>query len=157
MGHAPAQRCGCGQMGCLESWVNLAALARYYRGTDKLTAAKYATLAADVARAAAGGDAAALSAVEAVAHYLSLGIVTLVNTFNPAAIVLGGVMRPVIQACLPAVQARVAAEIVPGTLVPEVRLSPLGDSECAIGAAALAHQRAFDVSDAGPSAPNLLG
>jgi predicted NBD/HSP70 family sugar kinase len=139
-------RCSCGQIGCLESWVNLGALARSFRGTDELSDAEFAALPDEVASAADGGDAAALAAIESLAHYLSLGIVSLVNIFNPTTIMLGGVMRPVIERCIDTIQTRVASGIVPGTNVPEVRLSLLGKFECAIGAATTAHHRAFDIS-----------
>ncbi len=141
------QRCSCGQTGCLETWVNLAALARYFHGHDKLSPAKYATLPADVVAAAEAGDRVALAAIESVAHYLGTGIVTLVNIFNPATIMLGGVMRPLLERCLKTIQARVTGQIIPGTTTPDVRLSILGDFECAIGAAAIAHHHAFDIFD----------
>jgi len=139
--------CSCGQKGCLESWVNLAALARTFRGTDKLSPAKYATLPVDVVAALKAGNSKAIAAVDSVAHFLSLGIISLVNIFNPSTIMLGGAMRPVLEERLDTIQARVAKSIVPGTRVPEVRLSQLGQFECAVGAATIAHHHAFDISN----------
>jgi predicted NBD/HSP70 family sugar kinase len=144
-------RCGCGQVGCLESRVNLAALARSFRGTDKMSAAKYAALPGDVVAAAKAGNAAALAAIDSLSHFLSLGIVSLVNIFNPSTIMLGGVMRPVLEQCLETIQTRVAACIVPGTRIPEVRLSLLGNFECAVGAATIAHHHAFDIPNVEPA------
>ncbi len=149
------RRCSCGQTGCLESWVNLAALAHSFRGTDDLDDAAFAALPADVVNAAAAGDGAALAAIETLSHYLTLGIVTLVNIFNPTTIMLGGVMRPVLEHCLEALQAGVIAGIVPGTRAPDVRLSQLGTLECAIGAASIAHHHTFDLSIVDLSEPTL--
>jgi hypothetical protein len=42
--------------------------------------------------------------------------------------VLGGVMSPILEFCLDDIRSRIAAGIVPGTTVPEVRLSVLGSS-----------------------------
>jgi predicted NBD/HSP70 family sugar kinase len=136
--------CSCGQHGCLESWVNLAALARFFRGTDKLTAAQYAALPAEVIAGADGGNPVAIAAIDSLSHYLSLGIITIVNIFNPTIVIIGGVMRPILERGLRAIQASVADGAVPGTRVPQVQLSSLGILECAIGAASIAHHRAFD-------------
>jgi predicted NBD/HSP70 family sugar kinase len=149
-------RCSCNQVGCLESWVNLAALARSFRGTDRLNRAKYAALPTAVVAAAEAGDPAALAAIDSFSHYLSLGIISLVNIFNPTTIMLGGVMRPVTEWGLEAIQAQVANGIVPGIKIPEVRLSLLGNYECAVGAAALAHHHAFDISKVDLSSQALL-
>ena len=142
-------RCSCGQAGCLESWVNLAAMARLFRGTDRLTQREFARLPNEIASAAAAGDGAALAAIESVTYYLSLGIVTLINTFNPTTIMLGGAMRPVLERCVEAVQVQIAKSVIPGTAIPDVRLSHLGAMECAVGAATIAHHNAFDVSTLG--------
>jgi predicted NBD/HSP70 family sugar kinase len=139
-------RCSCGQIGCLETWVNLAAMARAFLGTDASSEAAYAALPSQIVKAAGTGDPAALAAAGSFAEHLGLGIVTLVNIFNPTTIVLGGVMRPLIDFVLPQLEAIVTGGIVPGTLVPELRLSALGVFECAIGAATLAHHAAFDLS-----------
>ncbi len=96
---------------------------------------------------ARANEPAALASLESFAHHLGLGIITLVNVFNPTSVVLGGVMRPILEQCLGVVQSRVAEGIVPGIPVPDVRLSPLGLYESAVGAASLAHQRTFDIVD----------
>ena len=84
---------------------------------------------------------------ELVQRHLGLGLVTLVNIFNPSTIVLGGVMRPLIELCLDKLRKTVAEGIVPGTLVPDIRMSALGIFECAVGAAAVAHHHSFDIAN----------
>ncbi len=138
--------CSCGQHGCLEPSVNLAALKAGFEPSRHFSEAKLRALPARVARLMARGDTAAAQAVGKIADALERGLVTLTNIFNPQVIVLGGMMRPVIEQCLSRLQAHVAAAVVPGMLVPDIRLSHLGDMECAIGAATLAHHDAVDIS-----------
>jgi predicted NBD/HSP70 family sugar kinase len=138
--------CNCGQPGCLETFVNLRALARNYCGTDTLTEAEFAALPSIVATKAEAGDASARAALESLCRSLSLGIVSLVNIFNPTVVMLGGSLRPVLGLGLAGIRRQVAAAIVPGMTVPDIRMSAHGNLECAIGAATLAHHHAFDIS-----------
>ncbi|WP_258592108.1 ROK family transcriptional regulator [Mesorhizobium sp. AR07] len=139
-------QCSCGQKGCLESWVNFGALARSYRGTDDLSEAEFANLSAEVAAAAAHGEAKAAATVNDFVHWLGLGIVSLVNLFNPSTMILGGEMGPLLEFSLQNIRDAVQKGIVSGLPVPDVRLSELGKFECAIGAATIAHHHAFDIS-----------
>ena len=139
--------CSCGQVGCLEASVNLAAVARSYKGSDDLTEAEFLALPVEVGYAVQAGDKTALKTVHALARQLASGIVALVNIFNPTTIVLGGVMSPILEFCLDDIRSRIASGIVPGTTVPEVRLSVLGIFDCAIGAASIAHHHLFDISN----------
>ena len=133
-------RCSCGARGCLEPTVNLGALAHYVSqarftgGTDP----------AAVIAAAQQGDPRAKAVLAEYARALGLGLVSLTNTFNPSDIVVGGSLQPLVHACLPALQNLVRDGIVPGMDIPAVSVSRNGLYECAIGAAALAHQQAFD-------------
>ena len=138
--------CSCGQRGCLESWVNLGALARSYRGSDELSEDEFAALPGLVVDAAEKGNAKAIRAIESLGHWLGLGIVSLVNSFNPAAVILGGVMRPVLEYSIENIREAVQKGIIAGIPMPELRLSELGRFECAVGAATIAHHHAFDIS-----------
>ncbi|TNC50430.1 ROK family protein [Rubellimicrobium rubrum] len=148
-------RCHCGQSGCLETRVNVAALARAARGRDDLDAAELARLPAEVAAEAKQGNGRSKAAIEHLSHHLGLGLVSLVNLFNPTMIVLGGLMRPLLVMTLPHLREIVADRIIPGTITPDILLSPLDEKECAIGAACLAHHRVFDPAslDVAPSIP----
>ena len=133
-------RCHCGRIGCLETHVNLAALARY------LTEA-HASVAPDpteVAAAVSMGDAVADAAVRRLADYLALGLINLVNIFNPSDIVLGGALRPILALCLDGLREIVAAGSVPGIKSPRIALSRDDAFECAVGAASIAHHEQFD-------------
>jgi predicted NBD/HSP70 family sugar kinase len=139
-------KCSCGQVGCLESWINLGALARKYLGTDDLPEERLFALPMEVARKAKDGDPEALAAQQEIAHWLSLGLVSLVNIFNPTTIMLGGIMVPLVENCLEAIQSKVRGSMIPGITMPDLRISHLGRYECAVGAATIAHHNAFDIS-----------
>lgn len=143
----PGARCSCGQTGCLETWVNLAALSRSYLGRDPKPGDDVAALPDTVARAFAMGDAAARRATESLVAHLSLGLASLVNIFNPSQVILSGAMRPVLACCLDEIRADVARRIIPGTRKPDIQISHLDAFECAVGAACIAHHKAFDISN----------
>ena len=127
--------CPCGQRGCLETFVNLAALGRYLGRPAEPE---------QVAAAIGAGDAKAIAAVDQLAKHLATGLVNLTNIFNPSDIVLGGTMRPVLVHCVEQLRATVAARIVAGIKPPNLALSRNDAFECAIGAAAIAHHGQFD-------------
>lgn len=138
--HGP--RCHCGQTGCLETHVNLAALARYLREAGATTGGN----PADVALAMSAGDPAVKAAVQKLETYLAVGMVNLCNIFNPSDIVLGGSLRPILALCLENLREAVRRGIVPGLLTPNINLSRISQYECAIGAAAISHHAQFDTT-----------
>jgi predicted NBD/HSP70 family sugar kinase len=75
--------CRCGARGCWETEVGYAALVR--AAGDAASGGLMGLL-----ERAARGDAQVLEAFDTVADWLGMGLVNLVNTFNPQAIVLGG-------------------------------------------------------------------
>lgn len=139
--------CSCGQKGCLETWVNLAALARSYRKCEPSSDENLDTLPSEVADAFDLGDTAAKRAVFQFTKHLATGLVSLVNIFNPSQIILSGTLRPVLERCLTSLRDEVAKRIIPGTRIPDIQVSHLGRFECAIGAACISHHRAFDISN----------
>ena len=138
--HGPV--CHCGQTGCLETHVNLAALARYLREAGATTGSD----PAEVAAAMAEGDLAAKAAVQRLETHLATGMVNLSNIFNPSDIVLGGSLRPILALCLENLRAAVTRGIVPGMQPPSINLSRISRYECAIGAAAITHHAQFDTT-----------
>ncbi|MBE2276561.1 MAG: ROK family transcriptional regulator [Rhodobacteraceae bacterium] len=138
--------CSCGQRGCLETFVNLAALADQCRGFDWAQDIDTADLPARVAQRVVAGEPDAMAIAGNLARDLSLGLVSLVNLFNPETIIFGGGMLPLIATILPDLAVRLAAQIIPGTGLPDCLLSPLGTEECTIGAARIAHHRQLDVA-----------
>jgi predicted NBD/HSP70 family sugar kinase len=87
-------RCACGNTGCLELYVGRDALLRRAGMTVPTPndgTVRWPALLADRARA---GDARALEALAEVRGWLSIGLGSLANLFNPSAIVLGGYFAP---------------------------------------------------------------
>lgn len=139
--------CSCGRRGCLETFVNLAALAAGYAPEETPGMAELVELSARVAKAEKAGEVRARETVGSITHYLVQGLVSLTNIFNPNEIVLGGLMRPLFAPHMAAISQGVRAGIVPGMGVPALKLSAGQEFECAIGAASIAHHESFDVSN----------
>jgi glucokinase len=94
-------RCGCGNIGCLEAVASGTALARYGRRAARVEPhgliARLAGRPADVTgetvhQAALAGDPTARSLFQRVGEWLGFGIATLVNVFDLELVVLGGGM-----------------------------------------------------------------
>lgn len=94
--------CGCGNHGCWETQVSQKALYRYViemidAGTEsllqELTNGDLTKLSVDkVVEAAKLGDRVAIDALTRVAHYLAIGIASLINVLNPQLVVFGGIL-----------------------------------------------------------------
>src|SRR5262249_42350255 len=99
VGHTPISidgpACACGATGCVEAYAsNLATLSRYFRPElwpRKPVPQELASFTIDDLNARArGGDGKAVTALQSTAHYLGVGLATLVNTIDPMRIYLGG-------------------------------------------------------------------
>ncbi len=95
-------KCGCGNTGCLEMLasgraVERDAMKRISRGEKSslsgMVGGKAESVTAEqVGTAARNGDPLALNVLSRAAYYLGIGMVNVVNIFNPEMIVLGGGM-----------------------------------------------------------------
>ncbi len=93
IGHIPVNpdgvRCRCGSVGCWETELGeRTLLAR--AGLDPNTGAAGVTQLLD---AAADGDATALDAIATSGRWLGVGLAGLINVFDPAVVVVGGLLR----------------------------------------------------------------
>jgi fructokinase len=77
--------CGCGQTGCIETWLNGAALSRDYQALSGSEAK-----AKDISRLAEENDASATQAISQYAERLARALASAINFFDPDIIVLGG-------------------------------------------------------------------
>ncbi|NBV45305.1 MAG: ROK family protein [Planctomycetia bacterium] len=157
---ADARHCPCGQPGHLEAYCSATALKT--RARDVLAAGATGSLARVVAggaeltpilisREAAAGDPVALDLILDVARWLGIGIVTLMHTVDPDAVLLGGAMtfggegHPVGKAFIERIRAEVRSRTFP--LLAErtaIRFARLGGDAGYVGAAGIArleHQR----------------
>jgi predicted NBD/HSP70 family sugar kinase len=101
-GHMPLNldgpQCMCGATGCWEAYIsNLATLSRYFGwnlsqlSPNRLRDAEQSSFTVlDLIARARGGDAKALTAIQATARFLGLGLGTIVNIVNPDSIYLAG-------------------------------------------------------------------
>jgi len=94
------QRCNCGNVGCLETLASGTAMAKeaikcLSRGEKSslviLAKGKLENITAKmIAQAARQGDSLARGVIAKAAHYLGVGMVNLVDIFNPELIIVGG-------------------------------------------------------------------
>ena len=146
------QRCSCGNTGCLETLASGTAMAkeaikRIKQGEKssltEIVGGKIENITAETVEVAArGGDSLASEVISEAATYLGVGMVNLVNIFNPEMIIVGGgvakmgdlLLNPVRQV----VQER--AFQLPAQAVRIVQ-AQLGDDSGLLGAAAFAFQQ----------------
>jgi glucokinase len=149
-----ARRCPCGQPGHLEAYTSATSLVA--RGREALAAGGTGSLAAAVAagekltpiligREAGAGDPLATELLMETARWLGIGIVTLMHTIDPEAVILGGAMlfggeeAPVGRAFIERVRAEVKRRTFPllAAKTP-IRFASLGGDAGSIGVAGLA-------------------
>ena len=97
---AGGPRCGCGARGCMEALASKTAIARRVdkavrKGLPTVLADKMAKKggrlkSGDLAEAVAGKDLVALKEVQRAAHFLGIGLGSLINVFGPEIVVVGG-------------------------------------------------------------------
>jgi glucokinase len=144
------QRCSCGNIGCLETLASGTAMAR--EAIRRIGCGEKSTLtgmvegkienitAELVGMAAQGGDSLALEVISQAATYLGVGLVNLVNIFNPEMIIIGGGVAQMADLLLePARQ--VVDERAFQLSAQAVRIVPskLGDGAAVLGAAVFAY------------------
>ena len=141
IGHVPFESnglpCSCGMRGCLESYVNAAAMIRYAGDSCQSTA--------EIIAAANAGEKQAGDAIRILGRHLARGSATLIALLDPQALILGGGLtenNPLLVSVL--------EEELPKLLHPwehrRLHLLPseLGYHGGVVGAAALAFENAFE-------------
>ncbi len=140
-------RCNCGNVGCLEVLASGGAMAKEARRHIAHGARSILTELAEgepqnitfqlVSAAARRGDALAAEVISRAAAYLGIGIVNLVNIFNPEMIIIGGGMVQMRDMFLDPVRQAVAEKAFqsPGRIV-RIIPSELEDNAGILGAAA---------------------
>lgn len=94
IGHIPVDpsgpRCGCGQIGCLETRIGLAAALRTAAPELSGTSRDPEELAQALRERAEAGEPQALAGLDEIGRWLGVGISVAVNMLNPGTVVLGG-------------------------------------------------------------------
>lgn len=141
--HGP--KCPCGNIGCLEVLASGTAIGRIFRerlaegGASIVTGWTDRATGTDVTRAAAMGDSLAVQVFSEAANALGVGVVNVVNIFNPDAVVLGGGVTQAGERLFGPVRALVRERSMPVSR-DNVRIVPveLGDDAGMYGALAIA-------------------
>lgn len=142
-------RCACGNNGCLEALASGTAVAREARGRlmrgalsslAEMSGGQPGNVTAElVHRAAQQGDVLANEVIAQAAFYLGIGVVNVVNIFNPEAVIIGGSLSNMGDLLLQPVREIVSERAMPA-LARSVRILPaqLGNTAGLFGAAAYA-------------------
>ena len=145
-------RCSCGNIGCLEMLASGTAVAR--EATRRISQGEKSSLteimsgniegitAEEVDIAARDGDSLAIEVISQAATYLGVGMVNLVNIFNPEMIIVGGGMAKMGDRLLNPARQVVMDRVFP-LLAQAVCIVPaqLGEDAGVLGAAVFARQQ----------------
>jgi N-acetylglucosamine repressor len=136
-GHVPLSlngpRCSCGASGCWEAYIsNRATVARYFgrqaESQEPIPAAEQTFTVEDLIARARGGDVRARAAIQTTGRYMGIGLVSVVNVFDPARVYVGGE----ITAAWDLIEADVRAAFAERALTPAVaatEIRPVAASE----------------------------
>jgi glucokinase len=150
---AGGPRCGCGARGCMEALASKTAIGRRVQKAvrkglptvlgDKMARKGGRLKSGDLAEAVAARDLVALKEVHRAAHYLGLGLGSLINVLGPEIVIIGGGVagalgQPYID--LVRTSARSQALTDPDGLI-RIESAALGDDAGMLGAALLAREK----------------
>jgi glucokinase len=150
---AGGPRCGCGQRGCMEALASRTAITRRIAKAirkgiptvldDKVVSKTSRLKSHDLAAAVAANDPVAIKEVSRAAHYLGLGLGSLVNVLGPELVIIGGGVAGALgEPYLEQVRHSLRAQaIVDPTGRVRVERAALGDDAGILGAALLARER----------------
>ncbi len=132
-------KCGCGNVGCLETEVSAPALVRNYlnfSGKDENLTAK------DIYLRARAGDEAARKSFERCGYFLGIALGTVINFLNPEQIIIGGgVMKAGRLLLNPAIAEARRRSIGPSFALCQIQKARLGNDAGLMGAAAWARHQ----------------
>lgn len=135
-------RCGCGNVGCLETEVSAPALVRNYLQFSGRPGNKEKLTARDVYLRARDGDRAARKSFERCGYFLGIALGIVINFLNPEKIIIGGgVMKAGHWLLKPAVAEARRRSIAPAFATCEIGKARLGNEAGLMGAAAWARHK----------------
>jgi glucokinase len=151
------RRCHCPNSGCFEAYVGGWAIAERAQEAVRANPAAGRRLLSDagsleiinattVLRAHRSGDALAGQLISETERFLADGVVSVVNAFNPSALVLAGGLVAGRPEWVSVVETAVRTRCQPAAATVRVVAASLGEEAGAVGAAALALERSFEGS-----------
>ncbi|MHB8683382.1 MAG: ROK family protein [Dehalococcoidia bacterium] len=152
--------CGAGHIGCLEAFASGTAIARRAHEliaagglprTARLAEHDPPLSARTVYLAGQQGEAEASAIIRDAGRYLGIGLASIINAFNPQAIVLGGGLTNMGDELLgPAIETARTRSFAQSFMDVRIVQSELGDNAAALGAVAVARSKHADAPP-GPS------
>ena len=143
--------CGAGHVGCLEAFASGTAIAARARDmiaagglprTARIAEHDPPLSAKSVQMAAEQGEAEAAAIITSAGRYLGMGLASLINVFNPQAIILGGGLTNIGDAILgPAVETARMRSFAQSFVDVRIVEGELGERVAALGAIAVARRR----------------
>ncbi len=110
-------KCHCGNYGCLERYASLILpVVEYEKNGRKLIGKTYTEKFSSLVTLYANGDILAKTSLEEFLHYISIGLINIVNTFNPEVIVIGGGFNEIWKYFGKELYKRVSERAMPGVL-----------------------------------------
>jgi glucokinase-like ROK family protein len=139
--------CACGRHGCWEKVAGSQAILKHVvdqansgrssKALDLVDGHQQKLTTDIVAQAASEGDPVAYAAIAQVSRLFGIGVMNLINTFNPQLVVVGGALSRAIEPFLPIIRSVVNQQDFRAlTDNVEIRISQLGDDACVMGAIA---------------------
>ncbi|MBI1376427.1 MAG: ROK family protein [Frankiales bacterium] len=130
--------CRCGAIGCWETEIGEPAV-RLATGADESTSVS------EIVGSALAGDEQAIRGLEHVGGWLAVGVVNLVNIFNPDVVVLGGTLREILPLVRESVEGALSGSLTAAPSEHVVLVPPaLGDDSTLLGAAEVAFAPLLD-------------
>ncbi|MFE7226356.1 ROK family protein [Nocardioides sp. NPDC057577] len=165
IGHLPVdprgRLCGCGRTGCWETVVGLRALLESATDPDDPVRDPVLTLEerlATLVERARLADGRTLAALDEVGTWLGTGAAVLVNTLNPGTVVLSGYFAVLGEWLRPAVEARLAADVLaPRAGGTRVAISAFGPTAAVRGGALVSLEPVLSDPTALADLPELHG
>jgi N-acetylglucosamine repressor len=146
-------KCPCGNYGCLELYTTVAATLARWGSRDQVDVSDETAGVEALMRAVALGEQGALSAIARTAEYLSVGVINLVNSYDPEVVIIGRELARAGKPIIEPIQRAVAGRAFPAARRPiRVVQDSLGDAAPITGAFCLVLSELMD-----PSAPMLDG
>lgn len=145
---ATGPRCSCGNYGCLQTFVSGPAIAlrgeeQLRKGRDSLLRGRDITGKA-VYDAALSGDELAQEILQETGRFLGIGIANVINTLNPARVIIGGGVANAARFIMEPLRETVASRALETPAkATSIVTAKLGDDATAIGAVTLVLQKLF--------------
>lgn len=138
LGHIPVEKhgrqCTCGRQGCLEQYVNSAALITEYNAL--VPKMQQVETGAAVIQAARNGDENATRALDLVGEWLGYGLAIAINLLDPSVVVIGGGIAQAGDWLLVAARRSLATHIYPAIQERPIVVASFGSNAGLIGATA---------------------